>query len=143
MIKFYNIKTKETRVAETEPMIAAFWASGDRGPNASFGQDFGWRLAPETVIEMRKIQNSPSKVRDLAQDIDKLPETVTETDILKYISDQNSDKTGMANSEEDFTREYEDEIRKLEAVEQAEVKSTKESNKEKSDGKETSQKASK
>lgn len=116
MLKFYNIKSGETRVAETEPMISAFWGSSDRGPNAMNGQDFGWRLAPETVVEVRRLQADPEAIRNIAIGQGIIPESVSESDILKYISDR-ADKsvTGMDQTEEDFKAKYEAEISAIEA----------------------------
>ena len=45
-IRFLNIRSGEEAVAEDEPQIAALWASSDRSPNITQGQDFGWRIAP-------------------------------------------------------------------------------------------------
>lgn len=116
MLKFYNIKNGEERVCETEPMIAAFWASSDRGPNARNGQDFGWRLAPETVVEVRRIQESPEEMRNIAINYGIIPENISESDVLKFISDKNNkEQTGMDQTKEDFEAKYKAEIAALEA----------------------------
>lgn len=122
MIKFFNIRTGKTRKAETEPHISAFWASSDRGPNAHRGQDFGWRLAPETVVELERIQNDSEELHKICDIYDVLLENINEYHILKYISDKNDkEKTGEKNSEKDFSREYEKEIRQLKGDDEGDV----------------------
>ena len=115
MIKFYNIRSKETRKCETEPMIAAFWATSDRSPNAQNGQDFGWRLAPEVVVQMRQIMKSEVELARIATMYNLPLEDVTETSILRYISSKNAQSgKDVKDSPEDFEKEYEDKIRELE-----------------------------
>lgn len=89
-IKFLNIRSKEVRVAETEPLIAALYNSSDKGPNANNGQDFGWRLAPEVVVEIRRIKSDPNRIQEIANRFRKPYDEVGETDILKFISDLTS-----------------------------------------------------
>lgn len=114
MIKFYNINSGETRLAETEPMIAAFFNSSDLGPNASRGQDFGWRLAPETIIEMERIQSDQRTLETISAKYGILLDHIDSKDILRYISDKNDDSvSGQKQSADDFKESYEDEIRKL------------------------------
>lgn len=122
-VKFFNVYSRETRVCETEPMIAAFWGSSDRSPNVTQGQDRGWRLAPETVVEIRRIQADPAALQTVALTY-RLPlENITESDILTYISEKSDPKTsGMDQTRQDFTKEYEDEIRELEARNEAKAK---------------------
>lgn len=114
-LTFFNVKTKERRTAKTEPQIAALLNSSDRNPNAMQGQDFGWRLAPETVVELRRIASNPAEMQTVAVTFGIPLENVKESDILTYIARQNrEDQTGATLKEEDFTREYENDIRRLE-----------------------------
>ena len=113
-LKFYNIRSRETRVAETEPMIAALWASSDRSPNASQGQDFGWRLAPEVVVELKRIRSNPRSMQDIAVKYNLPMEAITETDILQYISDRTSASEAPVAQEGDYEDEYRQQIRTLE-----------------------------
>lgn len=114
-LTFFNVKTREKRVAETEPQIAALVNSGDRHPNVLQGQDFGWRLAPETIVELNRIKGNPQELQTIAATYGVLLENVNESHILHFISKRNDSKlTGGEKTEGDFTREYEDEIRKLE-----------------------------
>lgn len=113
-IKFLNIRTKETRVAESEPHISALWASSDRSPNITQGQDFGWRLAPEVVVEMKKIKQNETKLLEIAQRYNKSLEDVVETDILQYISEKTPIDSAPLAQDGDYSDEYEQEIRRIE-----------------------------
>lgn len=113
-VKFLNVYTKEIRVAETEPMIAAMYNSGDLGPNAREGQDFGWRLAPEIVVEMRRIRQRPSDMVMIAATYNILPEDVDDKRILKYISDKTVVEDAPVAQNGDYEEEYRDEIRRME-----------------------------
>lgn len=113
-LKFYNIRSKETRVADTEPMIAAMWSSSDRSPNASEGQDFGWRLAPEVVVQMKRIKRDNQMLLDLAKRYNVMSDAVDEKLILQYISDQTDSADAPVADDLDYTDEYNDEIRRLE-----------------------------
>lgn len=113
-IKYFNIKSKEVRVAETEPHISALWASSDRSPNITQGQDFGWRLAPEVVVELKKIKQDFDQIAAIGRRYQTLPEDVDEKMILQFISDKTSIEDAKVASEQDYTDEYEQEIRRLE-----------------------------
>lgn len=115
-VKFLNVYTKEIRVAETEPMIAAMYNSGDLGPNAREGQDFGWRLAPEIVVEMRRIRQRPSDMVMIAATYNILPEDVDDKRILKYISDKTVVEDAPVAQNGDYEEEYRDEIRRMERI---------------------------
>lgn len=112
-LKFLNIKSGETLIAETEPQIAALWGSSDRGPNANGGQDFGWRLAPAVIVEARKIAADPAKLNELAARYSIPLENVNETVIFNYISQTTKEEDAPVPQEEDFTDAYTDEIRRL------------------------------
>lgn len=114
MITFWNIRTKETRVAETEPQIAALWASSDHSPNITQGQDFGWRLAPEVVVEMKRIKQDLPTLLDISKQFQKNVDEIGETDILQWISITNNRVQEAVAGEEDYTDEYDAEIRRLE-----------------------------
>lgn len=113
-LKFFNIRNKEIRVADTEPMIAGLWSSSDRGPNVQQGQDFGWRLAPEVVVELKRIRQDYQKLMEIAQRYAKPVEDVNEPDILRYISDRTSWEDAPVAQEGDYSDEYAAEIRRLE-----------------------------
>lgn len=114
-IKFFNIRSGETRICDTEPMIAAYYNSSNEGPNAQGGQDFGWRLAPETVARMREIQSDQSALDRIKLNF-QLADEPKNTDILRWISLQDSREEQGATQEQavDFERQYQDEIRAIE-----------------------------
>jgi hypothetical protein len=113
-IKFFNIRSKEVRVAETEPQIAAMWSSSDHSPNITQGQDFGWRLAPEVVVEMKKIKQDMGMLERIAHTYNRPLEDVGEPEILQYISDQTPVDSAAVAEDGDYTDEYEQEIKRLE-----------------------------
>lgn len=117
-LQFVNVKTGEKRICRTEPMIAAHINSSDRNPNATQGQDRGWRISPETVIELERIKNNRQEMQFIASTFGMLMENIAESDILTYISmradeDGDDSKTGQGKSAEDFQRAYEDDVRRL------------------------------
>lgn len=116
-IKFLNIRSKEVRVAETEPQLAALWSSSDRSPNITQGQDFGWRLAPEVVVEMKQIKNSPAELQQIAVRYGLPMDAVDEKAILQYISDKTAAENAPVAVEGDYSDEYDQEIRRLEGTE--------------------------
>lgn len=114
-LKFFNIRSREVRVAETQEMIAAMWASSDRGPNASQGQDFGWRLAPEVVVELRRITRNPKIIQEIAARYSRPFEDIGEKEILKYISDKTKVDDAPVAQEGDYEDEWRAEIARLES----------------------------
>jgi len=125
MIKFKNIYSGEVRECVSEPHIAAFWGSSDRGPNVNQGQDRGWRLAPEIVVELNKIKKSPELQQMVAARYGIATDLLGEPDMLRYISDNNTPSNGQPEINQDdasFERAYQDEIRALEAEEEEPVK---------------------
>jgi len=61
-ISFYSIRTGETHYCKLEPTIAAYINSSDMGINASRGQDYGWRLAPEWVKKVRAFKRDATQM---------------------------------------------------------------------------------
>lgn len=64
-IGFYNIKSGETHYCRLEAQIQAYINSSDMGINASRGQDFGWRLAPEWVKKVKDFRRNEVKMETL------------------------------------------------------------------------------
>lgn len=64
-IAFYSVKTDETRYAKLEPQIQGYINSSDLGINASRGQDFGWKLAPEWVEKVKAFRRDENKMERL------------------------------------------------------------------------------
>jgi len=119
-LKFFNIVSREIRVAESEPAIAAFFNSSDRGVNSQNGQDYGWRLAAEVVVELKRIKRNPETIERIAVAFRKNAEDIGDTDILKWISDHTPTDEAPVALEGDFEDEYVNEIRRLERLNQIE-----------------------
>lgn len=113
-IKFFNIRSREVRVAETEPLITAMWASSDHSPNITQGQDFGWRLAPEVVVEMKRIKQDLRTLESIAVRFGRPLEDVGEPEILQYISLMTPTDEAPIAEEGDYSDEYDAEVRRLE-----------------------------
>jgi hypothetical protein len=110
-IRWFNIRSKEVVVAETEPQISALWASSDHSPNITQGQDFGWRLAPEVVVKMKQIKQDFETLTTIARRINKQTDEVTEPDIIMFISETDQ-RAQVAQAEDgDYTDEYEQAVR--------------------------------
>lgn len=110
-IKFFNIRSKETRIADSEPKIAAMWSSSDRSPNITQGQDFGWRLAPEVVVEMEEIMQDPVKMERIAVRQGRPLEDIGEKEVLTYISSQTDVANAPVADESENIDEYQKQIR--------------------------------
>lgn len=113
-VKFFNIRSKEVLVAENEPQISALWSSSDRSPNITQGQDFGWRMAPEVVVEMKKIKQDLPTLQLIAAQTQRPLEDIGEPEILLFISAKTAAENAPIAQEGDYTDEYESEIRRLE-----------------------------
>lgn len=119
-IKFKNIRSDEVRVAESEPMIAAMFNSSNLGPNEKQGQDFGWRLAPEVVIEMKRIRRDRRTMESIAFNSGRALQDIDDKEILKYISDKTSVEDAPVAEDgdyEDYDAAYNAEIMALEKKE--------------------------
>lgn len=115
-IKFTNIRSGEVKVATEEPMIAAYYNSGDSHPNAQGGQDFGWRLAPETVKRMKEVKANPQNMNTIAASFSVLLEDIKDSHILHWISmqDEQAKNQGQLEDETTHARKYEDDLRAIE-----------------------------
>jgi hypothetical protein len=114
-LRFYNIRSGEELVAETEPQIAALWGSSDRGPNVNQGQDMGWRFAPEVVVEMNSIRADSSKIQEIANRFNIMFEDVSETDIMTWISNKTELAVAPVAKADDYADSYAKTVRDLEA----------------------------
>lgn len=113
-VKFFNIRSALTAVADTEPKIAALWSSSDHSPNITQGQDMGWRLAPEVVVEMKRIKQDYEMLEKIAQRYRKSLEDVGEIDILHWISDKTQPERAPVAEIADYQDEYDAAVRALE-----------------------------
>lgn len=128
-IKYTNIKNGETRVAESEPMIAAMHNSSDLGPNAQHGQDFGWRLAPEVVVSLNRIKYDNQLKLEIASRQGVTFDEVDDKAILRYISDITDPENIPEVKEGDYRDAYSNAIRKLEEKEKARIAKEEKKNK--------------
>lgn len=113
-LNWVNIRSGLKAVAETEPQIAALWSSSDHSPNITQGQDFGWRLAPEVVVEMKKIKQDLPMLERIAARFKKALEDLNEIDILHYISNKTTLEAAPEVDVADFQDDYDRQIRSLE-----------------------------
>jgi hypothetical protein len=113
-IKFLNIRSNEEAVADTEPKIAALWSSSDHSPNITQGQDFGWRLAPEVVVEMKHIKQDLTLLERIASRYRKALEDLNEVDILHWISDKTVLDAAPVAQVNDYEDAYDARVRELE-----------------------------
>jgi hypothetical protein len=118
-IRFVNIRSNEQRVAETEPQIAALWASSDHSPNITQGQDFGWRLAPQVVVELKKMKQDIDVLERVAKRFNKALEDLTEVDLLHWISNRTKLETAPVAEANDYQDDYDMQVRALEAAQRA------------------------
>jgi hypothetical protein len=64
-VGFIDLKSGDTLYAKLEPQIQGFINSSDMGINASRGQDFKWRLAPEWVQKVKDFRKNETKMEVL------------------------------------------------------------------------------
>lgn len=114
MIEFFNIRTGERRKVTSEPMLAAFYNSSDQGANSHEGQDFGWRVAPETIARMNEIKKNQATLDHIKSQF-QLADEPKDTDILRWISIEEARKQNEQGkqAEGDFERQYQDDLRAL------------------------------
>lgn len=114
-IVFENINNGEVRVATTTEHIAAFFNSSDEGPNAKNKQDFGWRLAPEDLIELERLKNDPETMERIANIYQIPPEDVADYNVLKFMAGKRFAKAKQEAeaSGKDYESDYERRVREL------------------------------
>lgn len=114
-IKFFNIQSGEEKTVDTEPLIAAFFNSTDQHVNARLGQDFGWRLAPETIARIREIQSDQNTIDRIAQAFSLPMGEVADTDVVRWISLEDARAEARKNQEVqgDHEAEYQRQLREL------------------------------
>lgn len=80
--------------------MAAFLNSSDLGPNAGQrGQDFGWRLSPEVVAEIRKTKSNFNKMQEIARLKGCSVDDLRDHNILDYIANQEFAKRAMESNQ--------------------------------------------
>ena len=95
MITFENKKTGEQvhftgaqDPAVRQAHMAAYLNSSNLSPNALKGQDFGWRLAPEIVVEMDRIREDITTLDTIARRVGVMVEDLRDFHILNHIAEQ-------------------------------------------------------
>ena len=109
-IPFFSIKTGETHYGKLEATISAYINSSNMGINASRGQDYGWRLAPEWVQKVRDFKRDATKMSILtAKNQGQKPTTVQ---ILYYMYGEQLARyfESMEDQENPFEDQYNDAI---------------------------------
>jgi hypothetical protein len=66
-VGFFRISTGETLYVKSDPQIQAMINSSDMGINASRGQDFKWRLAPDWVEKVKQFRRNEAKMERLTE----------------------------------------------------------------------------
>ena len=112
-IEFFNIRSGERRVVTSEPMIAAFYNSGDQHENSRKGQDFKWRIGASTLKRMQDIREDQVMLDRIAQKFNLPQGEVSDTSILYWISleDARAEAEADRAEEQDYSRQYEEEVR--------------------------------
>lgn len=120
-IKFFNVRSGETRTIDPatidpnfiEPAIAALFNSSNLHVNAMAGQDFGWRIAPETIKRIKEIKLDDALLNRIADRIKVLPENISDPEILTWIVHEDARKEAAKNEavKEDFEAQYDAEVR--------------------------------
>lgn len=108
-IAFFNIRSGDTHFCRLEPTIQAYINSSDMGINASRGQDFGWRLAPEWVKKVRAFRVDENKMANLGAKLRlEEDESPTLTQILYAIYGQQLRAARLAaqEAENPYEEEY-------------------------------------
>lgn len=105
-ISFYSIRTGETHYCKLEPTIAAYINSSDIGINASRGQDYGWRLAPEWVKKVREFRRDTTQMSILTSKNGGQKPTLTQ--ILYYMYGEQLQRyfESQEENENPFEEEY-------------------------------------
>lgn len=109
-IPFFSIRTGETHYGKLEATISAYINSSNMGINASRGQDYGWRLAPEWVQKVRDFKRDATKMSILtAKNQGQKPTTVQ---ILYYMYGEELSRyfESMEENENPYEQQYQDAI---------------------------------
>lgn len=90
--EFFNVKTGETRILKAQGsyakhMINGFILASNLSRNSSRGQDFGWRLAKDTLLTVKKAQQNPAIMREIATAKGVNPRGVRLPDLIEFLVD--------------------------------------------------------
>lgn len=109
-IPFFSIRTGETHYGKLEATISAYINSSDIGINASRGQDYGWRLAPEWVQKVRDFKRDSTKMSILTTKLQGQKPTTVQ--ILYYLYGEELARyfESMEDQENPYEQQYLDAI---------------------------------
>ncbi len=86
--------------------ILAYLEKSSRSVNASKGQNYHWELAPEWVVMLEKIRDTPSKMKEIAESVNSPIDMLNDGQILTYIAAEEAAKQAV----KDRKRVSQDEI---------------------------------
>lgn len=109
-ISFFNIKSGETHYARLEAQIQGYINSSDLGINASRGQDFGWRLAPDWVKAIKAFRRNDTKMEVLVTRNGGQKPTTTQILYAIYGEQIRAAQERAAENENPFEEDYLKEI---------------------------------
>jgi len=105
-IPFFSVKTGETHWGKLEPTISAYINSSDMGINASRGQDYGWRLAPEWVKKVRAFKRDRTAMSILTSKNDGRKPTTTQILYFMYGEELANYFEELEENENPFEEQY-------------------------------------
>jgi len=105
-VPFINIKSGEILYAKLEPQIMGFINSSDMGINASRGQDYKWRLAPEWVHKVKAFRRNEAKMETIASRNGGKSPTTTQILFAIYGEQIRSAKERADEDETPFEEQY-------------------------------------
>ena len=109
-IPFFNLKSGETLYAKTDPQIQAFINSSDIGINASRGQDFKWRLAPEWVKKVKAFRRDEVKMERIADKNGGKAASTAQILYAIYGAQVRAARDYASENEDKFADQYQEEI---------------------------------
>lgn len=123
--EFFNVKTGERRILQAsgtyaKHMINGFILSSNLSRNSSRGQDFGWRLAKPTLEIVKKAQQNPMIMREIASAKGVNPRGVRLPDLIEFLVDSYNNTLQAQEIAEDeeprYQAEYEASLKGIESV---------------------------
>lgn len=119
-VSFFNIKTGEEVALDDDAHIAAFVNSSDLGINATRGQDFKWRIAPELKAKVDEYSEDPLKLQEISVRMGIPMDSISIADVLSQIAFeqgiQERAAIRAANSNPAHAAEYEARLKAAKAV---------------------------
>lgn len=109
-IGFFNVKSGDTHYLKNEPGIAAYINSSDMGINASRGQDFGWKLAPDWVKRVKAFRRDDTKMSILTSKNGGQKPTTVQILYYMYSEELRAYEEDLEEHENPFEEQYQNEI---------------------------------